>query len=366
MRPGVMKDNSGATVAQIGKMLGKMWKNVSEDDRAPFEKKAAAAKASYTTKREKYEKSAGYKRHQMKMLAWKIHETKKPFKKDENAPKRALSAYMLYAASVRSKILKENPDMEVTEVMKEQSVWWKALSDKEREPWANKAAAEKKKYQAKVERYMKTADYRNYVTARDEYKKEMLEKRNKLMGVKKRAGSESKGASVTKKQKRVSKSRSRSVSRRRFVSRQRAKSPKSPKRLWRKRRAVKRRSRTPKANRRRAAKRRSRTPKASKKGSSSRRARTPKAPKGKAASKSATPKRRAAKRRSRTPKSSRKSSSRKSRTPKASKSRSVSRRARTPKAPKPAVEEEAVKTATPKKKRSRSKTPKASRKRSAR
>merc|ERR1719384_395847 len=365
MRPGVMKDNSDATVGQIGKLLGKMWKKVSEDDRAPFEKKAAAAKASYATKREKYEKSAGYKRHQMQMLAWKIHETKKPFKKDENAPKRALSAYMLYAASVRSKILKENPDMEVTEVMKEQSVWWKALSEKDREPWVNKAAAEKKKYQAKLERYMKTADYRNYVIARDEYKKEMLEKRNKLMGIKKRARSASKSASAPKKQKRASKSKSRSVSKRRSVSRRRAKSPKSPKRVSRKRRAVKRRSRTPKANRRRAAKRRSRTPKASKKRSSSRRARTPKAPKARAASKSATPKRRAAKRRSRTPKSSRRSRSRKSRTPKASKSRSVSRRPRTPKAPKPTEDGESVKSATPKKKRSkrRSRTPKSSRRR---
>merc|ERR1719499_424137 len=248
-----------------------MWKAVSEADRAPFEKKAATAKAAYTTKREKYEKSAGYTKHQMRMLAWKIHETKKPFKKDERQGEGASSAYMLYAASVRAKILKENPDMEVTEVMKEQSVWWKALSEKEREPWVNKAAAEKKKYQAKVERYMKTADYRNYVTARDEYKKEMLEKRNKLMGIKKRARSVSKGSSAPKKQKRVSKSRSRSVSKRRSVSRRRAKSPKSPKRLSRKRRAVKRRSRTPKASRRRAAKRRSRTPKASKKRSSSRR-----------------------------------------------------------------------------------------------
>merc|ERR1719361_1111987 len=221
-----MKESPEATVGQIGKQLGKLWKGVSESDRAPFEKKAASAKATYTTKREKYERSAGYQKHQMRMLAWKIHETKKPYKKDENAPKRALSAYMLYAASVRPNILKENPDMEVTEVMKEQSVWWKALSDKDREPWVNKSAAGKKKYQAKVDRYMKTADYRNYVTAREEYKKVMLEKRNKLMGIKKRARSVSKSASAPKKQKRASKSRSRSVSKRRSVSRRRAKSSK--------------------------------------------------------------------------------------------------------------------------------------------
>merc|ERR1719150_2261611 len=136
--------------------------------------------------------------------------------------------------------------------MKEQSVWWKALSEKEREPWMAKAAAEKKKYQTKVDRYMKTSDYRNYVTARDEYKKEMLEKRNRLMGIKKRARSVSKSASAPKKQKRASKSRSRSVSKRRSVSRRRAKSPKSPKRASAKRRPVKRRSRAPKASKSRS------------------------------------------------------------------------------------------------------------------
>merc|ERR1719277_933809 len=130
-----MKDNEGESVSAIGKKLGEMWKKVSDSERASFEKKAASQKAAYASKLEKYMKSAKYRKHQMNMLAWKIHETKKPFKKDENAPKRPLSAYMLYAASVRSKIVKENPDMAVSEIMREQSVWWKALSDGEQSKW---------------------------------------------------------------------------------------------------------------------------------------------------------------------------------------------------------------------------------------
>merc|ERR1719410_2319804 len=126
-----MKENEGESVSAIGKKLGEMWKKVSDSERAPFEKKAASEKAAYDKAMEKYMKSANYRKHQMTMLAWKIHETKKPFGKDENAPKRPLSAYMLYAASVRAKIVKENPEMEASEVMKEQSVWWKALSDGE-------------------------------------------------------------------------------------------------------------------------------------------------------------------------------------------------------------------------------------------
>merc|ERR1719220_2525057 len=227
-----MQDNEGASMAVVGRKLGAMWKKVSSADRAPFEKKAAAQKKAYRAKMEKYQKSANYRKFQMTLLAWKIHETKKPFGRDENAPKKAASAYMLYAASVRSQIVKENPDMAVTEIMREQSVWWKSLSEGEQQKWKTKAAAGKKKYEAQVARYMKTADYQTYVTAREAYKAEMLEKRNKLMGIKKRARTPTKAKSAPrspskKKQKRRSRtpkaSKSRSVSRRR-----RAKSPKNP------------------------------------------------------------------------------------------------------------------------------------------
>merc|ERR1719220_3374051 len=227
-----MEKHDGASMGVIGKALGDLWKKTAAADRAPFESKAAAQKKTYQAKKEKYEKSANYRKFQMTMLAWKIHETKKPFPRDPNAPKKSLSAYMLYAASVRSKIVKENPDMAVTEIMREQSVWWKSLSEDEQQKWKNKAAAGKKKYEAQVARYMKTADYQNHVTAREVYKAEMLEKRNKLMGIKKRARTPTKAKSAPrspskKKQKRRSRtpkaSKSRSVSRRR-----RAKSPKNP------------------------------------------------------------------------------------------------------------------------------------------
>merc|ERR1719220_1942964 len=258
-----MKDNEGESVGVIGKKLGEMWKNVSDTDRAPFEKKAASQKAAYAKAKEKYMKSANYRKHQMIMLAWKIHETKKPFGRDENAPKRPLSAYMLYAASVRAKIVKENPDMEVTDIMREQSVWWKALSDGELSKWKDKSAAAKKKYDAQVARYMKTPDYQRYVTDRDQYKAEMLEKRNKLMGVKKRARTPAKDE-PKKKQKKVRRSRTPKASKSRSVSRRRARTPKDPKKRSRRRRASKRRSKAPKASKRRSTSRKARTPKAPK------------------------------------------------------------------------------------------------------
>jgi len=269
MRPQVMKKHEGASMAIVGKEIARLWKKASSSDKAPFEKKATADKKTYASKMEKYQKTSNYKKHQMRMLAWKIHETKKPFRKDENAPKRSLSAYMLYAGSVRKQIVKENPDIAVSEVMGEQSVMWKALGNSERQKWVDKAAAEKKKYDTKLARYMKTADYQKYVEERDAYKGEMKEKRNKLMGVKKRARTPTKvQKSPSKKKAKRSPRRSRTPksSKSRSVSRRRrsAKSPKSPKRRSRQRRSEKRK----------ASKRRSRTPKASKSRSKSRRSST--------------------------------------------------------------------------------------------
>merc|ERR1719384_2229338 len=223
-----MKKHEGASMAVVGKEIANLWKKASSSEKAPLEKKAAAEKKSYHAKMEKYQKTGNYKKHQMRMLAWKIHETKKPFRKDENAPKRSLSAYMLYACSIRAKVVKENPDMKVTEVMKEQSAMWKALGDSDRQKWVDKSAAEKKKYDVKLARYMKTADYQKYVEERDAYKAEMKEKRNKLMGIKKRARTPTKAKSAPKspskkKAKRPSSRRSRTpkASKSRSVSRRR-------------------------------------------------------------------------------------------------------------------------------------------------
>merc|ERR1719189_2693737 len=96
-----MKKHEGSSMAVVGKEIALLWKKASASEKAPLEKKADAAKKTYQAKMEKYQKTGNYKKHQMRMLAWKIHETKKPFRKDENAPKRSLSAYMLYAASIR-------------------------------------------------------------------------------------------------------------------------------------------------------------------------------------------------------------------------------------------------------------------------
>ncbi|KAF1959934.1 Non-histone chromosomal protein 6 [Byssothecium circinans] len=68
-------------------------------------------------------------------------------KKDPNAPKRGLSAYMFFANDQRDKVREDNPGIKFGEVGKMLGEKWKALSEKQRQPYEAKAAADKKRYE---------------------------------------------------------------------------------------------------------------------------------------------------------------------------------------------------------------------------
>ncbi|KAL3453657.1 high mobility group box domain-containing protein [Aspergillus insuetus] len=74
-------------------------------------------------------------------------------KKDPNAPKRGLSAYMFFANDNRDKVREDNPGITFGQVGKMLGEKWKALSDKERKPYDDKAAADKKRYEEEKAQY---------------------------------------------------------------------------------------------------------------------------------------------------------------------------------------------------------------------
>ncbi|KAF2135619.1 uncharacterized protein K452DRAFT_313839 [Aplosporella prunicola CBS 121167] len=79
-------------------------------------------------------------------------------KKDPNAPKRGLSAYMFFANEQRESVRTENPGIKFGEVGKMLGEKWKALSEKQRAPYEAKAAADKKRYEDEKAAYNEAAD----------------------------------------------------------------------------------------------------------------------------------------------------------------------------------------------------------------
>jgi len=68
-------------------------------------------------------------------------------KKDPNAPKRGLSAYMFFANENRERVREENPGIAFGALGRKLGELWKALSDTERKPYEDKAATDKKRYE---------------------------------------------------------------------------------------------------------------------------------------------------------------------------------------------------------------------------
>ncbi|XP_059819120.1 FACT complex subunit SSRP1-like [Hypanus sabinus] len=86
----------------------------------------------------------------------KRSEGKKGKEKDPSAPKRPMSAYMLWLNANREKIKSDNPGISVTELSKKAGELWKAMSKEKKEEWDGKAVLAKKEYEKKMDDYRRS------------------------------------------------------------------------------------------------------------------------------------------------------------------------------------------------------------------
>lgn len=78
-----------------------------------------------------------------------VKKTKK--ERDENAPKRATTAFMLWLNETRETIKKDNPGISVTEIAKKGGELWSTLKDKSK--WEEKSGKDKERYTKEMEEY---------------------------------------------------------------------------------------------------------------------------------------------------------------------------------------------------------------------
>jgi len=74
-------------------------------------------------------------------------------KKDVNAPKRPLSAYIIYCQEQRESLKKKNPDMKATELTSQLGSMWRALSDDKKKQYLTKQEKERERYQREMKDY---------------------------------------------------------------------------------------------------------------------------------------------------------------------------------------------------------------------
>ncbi|PVV01307.1 hypothetical protein BB560_004277 [Smittium megazygosporum] len=74
-------------------------------------------------------------------------------KKDQNAPKRGLSAYMFFSQEYREKVKLQNPDATFGKILGEM---WKEMTDDQKKPYKAKAEKDKQRYEAEKASYQAT------------------------------------------------------------------------------------------------------------------------------------------------------------------------------------------------------------------
>lgn len=129
----------GASVGEISKRSSEKWKNLSPEDRAIWDAKAEADKERYNLEKEKY------------TGPWQVPWIRT--KKNPNAPKRPMSAFLFFSQDKRRVIKEANPGMRNTEISRVLGGMWKKALPEERAPHIEREAAEREKYKVRIAKW---------------------------------------------------------------------------------------------------------------------------------------------------------------------------------------------------------------------
>lgn len=190
VRESVTAAHPDKKMTELSAILGAQWKALADTDKTPYEKEAAKDKGRYEREMVAYKAKkdaaateeaaiAKYNEGVKAAAAMSFYEAhlaeeaakaaaaaekaagKKKARKEEGAPKRAQSAYLIFAAEVRESVKAAHPNASATELMALIAVEWKAAT----EATGRKAKAAMARYTAAAE-----ADRTRYDTEMEAWK----------------------------------------------------------------------------------------------------------------------------------------------------------------------------------------------------
>merc|ERR1719510_1743071 len=130
-RPKVKAANPSASIGDIGKELGARWAKCPAAAKAGYEKKAGALKVKQQAEMAKY----------------------KAAKAKAAGPKRALSAFFMFAADERPKVVNANPSASIGEIGKELGARWAKASASVKAGYQAKSDKDKARYAAEKAKF---------------------------------------------------------------------------------------------------------------------------------------------------------------------------------------------------------------------
>lgn len=113
------------------------WRVVSKEERAHWENAASKDRQRYNKERKEFVPSVRKVRR----------------KKDASAPKRPMSAFLMWAQIKRRQLQSENPDIPNADISRMLGEKWRSASVDEKAPFLEREQNERRLYKAKMERF---------------------------------------------------------------------------------------------------------------------------------------------------------------------------------------------------------------------
>ncbi|KAE8722226.1 High mobility group B protein 6 [Hibiscus syriacus] len=179
-RAALLAEDKSNNILDVAKITGEEWKNMTEEQRRPYDEMAKKNKEKFMEEMEVYkqrkEEEASslrkqeeetmklHKQEALQLLKKKektddiIKKTKEKRQKnkpvsDPNKPKKPASSFLLFSKETRKNLMQEREGINNSTLNALISLKWKELSEEERNVWNGKAAEAMEEYKKKLEKY---------------------------------------------------------------------------------------------------------------------------------------------------------------------------------------------------------------------
>lgn len=126
-----------ASMTAVSKRLAEIWKGLSKTERAHWDSVSEKDRLRYNVEKASY--SGPWK------VPWKRA------KKSPNAPKRPMSAFLLYSQKMRSHFKAQHPEMTNNDVSRLLGEKWRSMSEEEQTPYREWELKSRAKYKIEME-----------------------------------------------------------------------------------------------------------------------------------------------------------------------------------------------------------------------
>jgi len=156
MREQFKRENPGMTFGQLAKYTSHMYKNLTAEEKATWESRAAQDKGRYDSEIATYVPPPG---HDARGVLIEDHRPRKRNKrgpKDPLAPKRASGAYVFFTNEMRPKVNAEYPGIKFVDLGKVLGERWRALTPQQKKRYEDMAGDDKVRFQVEMQQYSST------------------------------------------------------------------------------------------------------------------------------------------------------------------------------------------------------------------